>query len=197
MPSSVILPTVAQWLAGVFENHSQSMAQPAWFVHLRLWHRPLPHRLEGHLALFAEQANALYLDKPYRQRVLILQEVHSERIQVQYLALKHPDKFCGAGANAELLQHLSWQDLEWLPGCALTLTTRNSSFVAQPEPGDCCYFQYDGKTRQVVLGFEVTSTTFHSYDRGVDPETGQALWGALMGPYDFTKCGDFAAELPA
>lgn len=197
MPSSLILPTVAQWLAGAFENRSQSMAQPVWFVHLRLWHRPLPQRLEGHLALFAEQANALYLDKPYRQRVLILQETDSEGIQVQYLALKHPDQFCGAGANAELLQHLSWQDLEWLPGCALTLTTQGSSFVAQPEPGDRCYFQYDGKTRQVVLGFEVTGTTFHSYDRGVDPETGQALWGALMGPYEYAKCEDFATELPA
>lgn len=197
MASNLILPTVAQWLAGVFENRAQSMAQPAWFVHLRLWHRPLPHRLQGHLALFAEQANALFLDKPYRQRVLILQELSSERIQVQYLALKHPEQFCGAGANSEQLQSLGWDDLDWLPGCALTLTSQGNSFVAQPEPGDRCYFQYDGKTRQVVLGFEVTNSTFHSYDRGVDPETGQSLWGALMGPYDYAKCVDFAAELPA
>jgi len=196
MPSGIILPTVAQWLAGAFENRAQSMAEPAWFVHLRMWQRLLPHRLEGHFALFAEQANALFLDKPYRQRVLILQAVDSEHIQVQYLALKQPDQFCGAGAKPELLKQLGWDDLEWLPGCALTLTSQGNSFVAKPQPGDRCYFQYDGKTREVVLGFEVTESTFHSYDRGVDPETGQALWGALMGPYEYVKCEDFAAELP-
>lgn len=197
MPSSVVLPALAQWLAGVFENHAQAMSQPVWFVHLRLWHRPLPHRLQGHLALFAEQANALFLDKPYRQRVLILQDTDPESIQVQYLALKHPEQFCGAGANPDLLKHLSWDDLEWLPGCALTVISRGSAFVAHPEADARCYFQYDGKTRQVVLGFEVTDRTFQSHDRGVDPETGQALWGAIMGSYDYTKCENFAAELPA
>ena len=59
-----------------------------------------------------------------------------------------------------------------------------------------CYFQYEGKTRQVILRFEVSAGRFVSYDRGVDPETGQSLWGAVLGPYEFNKCQDFAAELP-
>jgi hypothetical protein len=38
-----------------------------------------------------------------------------------------------------------------------------------------------------VLGFEASETQFLSYDRGVDPETGQSLWGAMMGPYRHRK----------
>jgi hypothetical protein len=190
------LLTLAHWLAGSFENQAQAQEQPIWFVHLRLWHRPLPHRLQGHLALFAEQANVLYLDQPYRQRIFLLQEASPDQIQVQYLAFKHPDQYRGAATHPERLAAIAPTELEELPGCKLTVTHEDGIFKAQPEPGCRCYFQYEGKTRQVVLGFEVSAGQFRSYDRGVDPETGQALWGALMGPYEFSRCQDFAAELP-
>lgn len=181
-------------MAGEFDNQPQAMVQPVWFVHLRLWYRPLPMRIEGNLAFFAEQANALMRDRPYRQRVAVLQE-SSGALQVQYLAFKQPEKFLGAGANPSLLESLGLDDLEALPGCVLTVTEQAGKFKAAPEVGAKCYFQYDGATRQVVLGFEVSVGKFWSYDRGVDPETGQGLWGALMGAYEFQKCEDFASEL--
>ena len=194
--TSKTLTALAQALAGEFENSTQASEQPAWFVSLRLWHRPLPQRIQGQLALFAEQANALYLDQPYRQRVMVLKAIEGEQLQVQYLALKQPEQFRGAGANPALLAHLSLADLEPLPGCVLTVTQQETSSKAQPPPEAKCFFEYDGKTRQVILGFEVGKEYFHSYDRGVDPETGKGLWGALMGPYEFKKCRDFASELP-
>ena len=101
------LITLAQWLAGEFENRSQALEQPAWFVHLHLWHRPLPQRIQGKLALFAEQANVLYLEQTYRQRVILLQETEQSHLQVQYLALKQPEKFRGAGANPSRLNQLN------------------------------------------------------------------------------------------
>lgn len=200
--SSQNLTALAQLIAGEFDNKPQAMEQPAWFVHLRLWYRPLPMRIEGNLALFAEQANALMRDplqasrraRPYRQRIAVLTE-SSDSLQVQYLAFKQPEKFLGAGANPSLLEPLSLDDLETLPGCVLTVTEQAGKFKAEPLPGAKCYFQYDGATRQVVLGFEVSPGKFWSYDRGVDPETGQGLWGALMGAYEFQKCEDFSSEL--
>jgi hypothetical protein len=190
------LITLAQWLAGEFENRSQALEQPAWFVHLHLWHRPLPQRIQGKLALFAEQANVLYLEQTYRQRVILLQETEQSHLQVQYLELKQPERLRGAGANPSRLNQLSLTDLEWLPGCTLAVTQQTETFMAQPEPGAKCCFPYEGKTRQVILGFVASAVRFLSYDRGVDPDTGQALWGALMGPYEFNKCQDFSAELP-
>ncbi|MBD2462969.1 chromophore lyase CpcT/CpeT [Oscillatoria sp. FACHB-1407] len=195
MADSPLLITLAQWLAGEFDNQLQARERPVWFVHLRMWQRPLAQRIQGKLALFAEQANVLSLDRPYRQRVLTLQET-SDGLQGQYWALKEPGRFQGAGANVDLLKQLSHEDLESLPGCVLRVRQEGHRFAAQPPADARCYFQYEGQTRQVVLGFQVSAEQFWSYDKGVDPETGQGLWGALIGPYEYHKCQSFAAELP-
>jgi hypothetical protein len=193
MPHSSSLVALARWLAGEFENRSQAAAQPVWFVHLRLWHRPLPFLIQEHLGLFAEQANVLYLDQPYRQRVLLLEESNNQ-LTAQYLAFKQPTQICGAGADPARLQSLTLEDLDWLPGCVLQINQQENRFVAQPEPDTKCFFEYDGKSRQVILGFEVSQERFLSYDRGVDPDTGQGLWGALMGPYEFQRQQDFSSD---
>lgn len=193
MPYSSSLMTLAHWLAGEFENKAQAAAQPVWFVHLRLWHRPLPFLVQGNLALFAEQANVLYLDQPYRQRVVLLQE-SGPQFTAQYLAFKQPTQVRGAGADPSRLQSLTLEDLEWLPGCVLPIAQQNDRFVAQPQPDANCFFEYEGKSRQVILGFEVSRDRFLSYDRGVDPDTGQGLWGALMGPYEFQRQQDFSRD---
>ncbi|WNZ22527.1 hypothetical protein HJG54_06420 [Leptolyngbya sp. NK1-12] len=194
---TVDLTQLAHWLAGEFDNQPQAQDQPVWFVSLRLWQRPLPFRIQGRLALFCEQANSLYLDAPYRQRILVLQPSDNpQQGRAQYLAFKQPERFKGAGAQPERLQTLTLDDLEALPGCELTITYTNQRFKADPDPDAKCCFQYNGQTRQVILGFEATATQFLSWDRGVDPDTGKLLWGALMGPYQFHKRQDFAAELP-
>jgi hypothetical protein len=177
---------LAQWLVGEFDNKAQSMEDPAWYVPLRLWHRPLPHRIHGRIAIFAEQSNFLELEKPYRQRILVL-EKEGDRFSVQFWAFKDPAQFRGAGANPTLLIDATESALEALPGCRLNVEFTGSLYQAKPEPDSRCCFTYDGTMRQVVLGFEASETQFLSYDRGVDPETGQSLWGAMMGPYRHRK----------
>lgn len=189
--------TLAQWLAGEFDNQAQAQDQPVWFVPLRLWHRPLPFRIEGHLALFCEQSNTLNLEAPYRQRVVILRSLSDPLLgKATYRAFKQPDRVRGAGANPELLATLTVDDLEELPGCELTIASLADRFKAEPEPDAKCCFQYNGETRQVILGFEAAIDRFWSFDRGVEPETGKLLWGAMMGPYEFQKRQSFAADLP-
>jgi hypothetical protein len=107
--------------------------------------------------------------------------------QVEYRQFKDPGQFRGAGSNPTQLSRLSPSDLIPLPGCILKVTQHNQTFIAKPPTDAVCNFEYEGKTRQVVLGFEVSSDRFKSYDRGVDPETGQSLWGAMLGPYIFQK----------
>ncbi|MDC0834084.1 chromophore lyase CpcT/CpeT [Geitlerinema sp. CS-897] len=182
---------LARLLAGEFDNGEQARENPTWFVHIHLWHRPLPISIDGDLALFAEQAPALKLQQPYRQRVLVLKLGEVSPLCVEYKAFREPEKFKGAGANPQLLESLTREDLEDLPGCVLEVSDREGVFVAEPPEGAKCCFQYDGKTRQVVLGFEASAGRFRSRDRGVDPETGRGLWGALMGAYDFKKMQDY------
>lgn len=195
MLDSSLIPTLADYLAGEFDNREQALSDPVWFVHLRLWQRPVPLFTADSLTLFAEQANVLTLDQPYRQRLLRLQPAAGDPqapIQVQYYAFKDPTLVKGAGQNPQVLQTLTTDEIDLLPGCVLQVTPQQQAnhtfqFMALPPPGARCYFTYEQQVRQVALGFEVTPEKFLSYDKGVDPETGKALWGAIMGPYQFTK----------
>jgi hypothetical protein len=188
------LKNLAEYLAGEFDNREQAMADPVWYVHLRLWQRPVNLFSEDSMTLFAEQANIINLDHPYRQRIMRLQ-LKSEvdgRLQVQYYMLKNPDILKGAGRNPSLLDTLTPDQLDLLPGCVLivtqeTLAANSYKFVAAPPPNTTCRFTYLGNSIQVSLGFEASAAEFHSYDKGIDAATGKATWGAILGPYRYTK----------
>ncbi|MEO1520763.1 MAG: chromophore lyase CpcT/CpeT, partial [Cyanobacteria bacterium J06633_2] len=171
---------IAQWLAGEFSNRDQALESPVWFVKLVLWHRPIPHLLDNCLAIFAEQANALDPSQSYRQRVFTLSEDKGS-LNAQYFGFKRPSAFKGAGVNPSLLNHLSLDDLERLPGCVLEIERKPNQFSGRMRSGDRCRFHYDNKVGQVILGFDVEADRFLSYDKGVDPETEKPIWGALMG----------------
>ena len=197
------LIALARYMAGEFDNQQQAIAEPAWYVHLRLWQRPVPLFVEDSLTLYAEQANIVNLNKPYRPRILRLwqSDTAPASLQVQYYMLKNIKAIQGAGRNPELLRQLTPEQLEFLPGCTLTVEQRqivptSYKFSASSTTDTPCRFCYQGNTYQVSLGFEATSEEFRSYDKGIDPTTGKAIWGALLGPFRFKKRQDFAAELP-
>lgn len=60
------ITALANYLTGEFDNKSQALEQPVWYVHLKLWIRPVPIFTEDSITLFAEQANIIKLDQPYR-----------------------------------------------------------------------------------------------------------------------------------
>ncbi|MBW4417699.1 MAG: chromophore lyase CpcT/CpeT [Myxacorys californica WJT36-NPBG1] len=180
------LNLLAQYLAGEFENRDQAIADPAWFVHLRLWHRPVSLFSQDSITLFAEQANVINLNNPYRQRLMRLQ-AHGSDLKVQYYAFKDPSTVKTGGQHPELLQSLTEEQIELLPGCVLHVTHHDNCFVGSPPTDARCCFAYQGKTIQVSLGFEARSDQFLSYDKGIEPDTEKSLWGALMGAYTYTK----------
>lgn len=203
MTFSAELIALARYMAGEFDNQKQAIAEPAWYVHLHLWLRPVPLFIEDSLTLFAEQANIVNLDKPYRPRILRLypSTTTPASLQVQYYMIKDPEAIRGAGRNPDLLKQLTTEQIEFLPGCTLAVKSRQIApnsyeFSAFSATGSPCSFSYRGNSYQISLGFEATSEEFRSYDKGIDPTTGKATWGALLGPFRFTKRQDFASELP-
>lgn len=188
------LLSLADYFAGEFDNREQAIDEPIWYVHLRLWHRLVPNFFEDSLTFFAEQANILKLDQPYRQRILRLTQHQSDEapLKAQYYMPKNPGALSGAGENPALLDTLAPDDLELLPGCILNISYKQIGsnsyqfFTTQP-PQSICNFSYLGNTVQVSLGFEATKEKFKSFDKGIDPLTGRATWGAIMGPYCYTK----------
>lgn len=185
-----LLSTLAQFITGEFDNQLQARESPAWFVHLRLWQRSTNLFSEDSVTIFAEQSNVLKLDHPYRQRLLRLQEIEN-RLTVQYYQFKDPSLVKGAGQQPELLDRITDNEIELLPGCTLQVTANEIAqgwhFIATPPPDTRCAFSLQGSTIQVSLGFEAMGERFLSYDKGIDPDTQQAIWGALMGAYEFQK----------
>ncbi|AFY68720.1 protein of unknown function DUF1001 [Thalassoporum mexicanum PCC 7367] len=196
------LLTLAKWMAGEFSNQAQASAEPVWYVNLRLWQRPIPATSLGALGgvfLFAEQASGLNPENIYRQRLIQLSEVNGA-LRANYYAFKQPQDWIGAGQNPELLSKLKIEHIEALPGCTLGISIAQiagqiRSFAAELLPGSKCCFRYQGETKQVMLGFEAAADYFKSFDRGINPDTGAAIWGAIMGPYHLIKQQDYGSEI--
>jgi hypothetical protein len=192
------LTALASYLAGEFTNQLQAIAQPAWFVNLRLWIRPVPIFTDDSITLFAEQANILKLDQPYRPRILRLRE--RENIEVEFYMFEDLATARGAGQNQALIAQITPEKIKFLPNCTLKVATQELGngtycFATTPVTDEPCSVTYQGSTFQVFLGFKATANELLTYDKGIDPATGKGTWGALMGAYAFTKLQDFAQEL--
>jgi hypothetical protein len=181
-----LLKKLAECLVGEFSNREQALAEPAWYVNLRLWQVPIPQGILEGYGLFAEQANVLDLSKPYRQRILQLHTKNNELV-VQYYGLTNPNLWRGSGADLRRLDQLTAKDLQFLEGCRLQVQCQDNYFHAQMPPDCQCYFDYNNERRQVSLGFKTNGQELISYDKGIDPETGAAIWGAIAGGYRYQK----------
>jgi CpeT/CpcT family (DUF1001) len=194
MPFSSQLLVLADYLTGEFDNKEQALSDPAWYVHLRLWQVRVPIFAEDSITIFAEQANIISLDKPYRQRIMRLRETGNPDIPitVQYYMPQNPEGLAGGGNDPSTIQNLTADQLELLPGCVLNVSVKEIApkyyeFSALPPKGAKCTFTYLGNTVQVSLGFEVSQKELKTYDKGIDEQTGRATWGAIMGPFRYTK----------
>ena len=179
------LKTLADYMTGEFDNQEQALADPAWYVHLKLWQVPVQLFTEDSITFFAEQANIVSLNRPYRPRLIRLQQ--KQEIKVQYYMPKNPSAVNGATTNLDLLNTLTVEDFELLTGCLLDVIVENKVFTASLPQGAKCCFNYARETKQVSLGFQARQDEFLSYDKGIDSETGKALWGAILGPFRFQK----------
>ncbi|MGC1306041.1 MAG: chromophore lyase CpcT/CpeT [Phormidesmis sp.] len=200
MPSTP-LTTLARYLAGEFENVAQAAAEPSWYVRLRLWQRPVLSLSDAHTyTLFLEQVNVIAQKPPYRQRILQLTEADG-RLRGQYFALSQPLKWQGGGDNGTLLDEMSPEDLISLPNSEAHIQYQDQpqasglasgyQFRSALPDGQLCSFEYAGQKRYVYLGFDIAqqgdAIELLTYDKGIDPDSGRGLWGALMGPFRMIK----------
>ena len=164
---------------------------------MRLWIRPVPIFTDDSITLFAEQANAIKPEQPYRPRILRLRQ--RQTIEVEFYMFHDLATAQGAGLNKNLIQQITPATIQFLPNCTLKVTTEELNqgyrFTTTPMTEKPCQVTYQGTTFQVFLGFEATAQELLTYDKGIDPETGKGTWGALMGAYRFEKVANFARDL--
>jgi hypothetical protein len=146
------------------------------------------------VSLFLEQAYDYALNQPYRVRVLKLVP-QADHIEIENYVLKEEAPFYGASRDLPRLQTLQAESLEKLPGCSFITKWTGSSFRGEVEPGKGCIVVRKGMTTYLNSEFEIDDERFISWDRGLDPETNEHIWGALAGPFQFVRWNSFAAEV--
>lgn len=192
------LQALGNYLAGEFDNQQQALEQPAWYVHLRLWMRPVSLFTEDSITLYAEQASVVNIDRPYRPRILRLRS--RETIEIEYYMFDDIEWIAGSARDRSKLAQITTEKIKFLPNCTLTVTREtispgNYRFKTTPAKDTPCSFTYQGNNFQVFLGLETTEKELLTYDKGIDPITGKGIWGALLGAYRFKKIQDFSSEL--
>ena len=200
--SEASLHQLSTHMAGEFDNRQQSLADPTWYLHLRLWQRPLPRSLfdEGY-SFFIEQISVASGKLPYRQRILHL-TTRDGQLWGQYYALPDPIAYSGAATQPDRLTALTREDLIALPTCGVAIEYQPASQTFSARlPGDSlCSFTANGITAYVRLKFDLgpespaanSPVVLYLEDRGVDLDTDKPTWGPRMGPFPLVKQSAFA-----
>ena len=194
MTHSTDILTLARWMASDFSNQAQAFENPPFFAHIRVCMRPLPVELLGGVSLYLEQAYDIELNSPYRVRVLKLVPI-ADRIDIENYAIVNEEQFYGASRDLQKLQELKTAEFKLMPGCTFITHWTGSSFKGSVEPGKGCMVVRKGKNTYLDSEFEIDGDKFISHDRGRDPETDAHVWGALAGPFEFTRRASFADEI--
>jgi hypothetical protein len=194
MTHSTDIKTLGRWMAADFSNQEQAFENPPFFAHIRVCMRPLPLELLSGLSFLVEQAYDYMLTAPYRVRVLKLME-QGDRLEIENYVLKDEKPFYGASRDLPRLHTLTAENLEKLPGCNMRVEWTGQSFMGQVEPGKNCMVMRKGQSTYLDSKFEIDDQKFISWDRGLDPETDELVWGSVAGPFQFVRWASFADEV--
>jgi hypothetical protein len=188
------IKALMRWMAADFSNQEQAFANPPFFAHIRVCMRPFPDNLLDGTSLFLEQAYDFMLNTPYRLRVLKFSIV-DDRIELQNFKVKDETRFYGASRDLDRLKALSLDRLEEMPGCDMNVEWTGHSFKGTVKPGKQCIVVRKEKVTYLDNRFEVSEQGLISFDRGLDPETDELVWGSIAGPFEFSRRTSFAGEI--
>jgi hypothetical protein len=194
MTHSTDIITLAQWMAADFSNQEQAFDNPPFFAHVRVCMRPVPYELLDGVSLYLEQAYDLYLNQPYRVRILKLVP-HEDHIGIENYVIEGVEDFYGASREPQRLQQLKREQLKLMPRCTFITHWTGNSFKGGVEPGKGCMVERNGRQTYLDSVFEIDQHRFTSHDRGRDPETDEHVWGAVAGPFEFVRWASFASEV--
>jgi hypothetical protein len=182
---------VARRLTGRMDSSLQALVVPG-YVHVRLttcevaWsgEASAVERLwkPGEAVLYQEQALASMLDKPYRQRLLVLRRgADGKQVESLVHKLEKPESLLGLCARPPEQRLVRPEEVN-APDCTVSLGKLGDLFVGSTPKGGCPN-DFRGATtvtNETTLG----KTWMRSWDRGFDTE-GKQVWGATEGPYEF------------
>ncbi|MGL5943165.1 MAG: chromophore lyase CpcT/CpeT [Waterburya sp.] len=194
-PKNSLINELAYLMAGDFCNRQQSDADPKNYAHIRIFFRPLPWEFFSGIGFYSEQVYDYDLWSPYRQGVHRL-VAQGDRIYIENYSLKEAENFAGSGHNRDILLTIPADGIERRHNCSMVFRKEGNLFRGSVEPGNKCLIHRQGVNTYLVSDVELTETTWISWDRGMDINTHQQIWGSTVGALKFKKRTSFAEELP-
>jgi CpeT protein len=191
MSDSILL---AQWMAGEFSNHQQSIAEPQHYAHIRIFFRPLPFEFFNAIGFYSEQVYDYDLWSPYRQGVHRLRD-RGEDTYIENYSLKDAMLYAGAAREPEILKTITPDCLERRCNCSMIFHREGEMFRGGVEPGNQCLIERNGAKTYLISDVEITATTWVSLDQGMDIHTHEKVWGSAHGMLKFEKVTSFADEI--
>ena len=191
----ILLRDLAEAMAGDFSNQKQAFADSRNYAHIRVFFRPLPWDFFSAIGFYSEQVYDYDLWTPYRQGVHRLVE-RGDDIYIENYSLNDAMVYAGAGHNRDILQTISPDCIQRRYNCSMVFKRDGDILRGSVEPGNKCLIPKKGIETYLVSDVEITQTTWVSWDRGINPTTGEQVWGSAKGPLKFEKRASFASELP-
>jgi len=193
---SHLLYELARLMSGDFSNRQQSDLDPKNYAHIRIFFRPLPWDFFSGIGFYSEQVYDYDLWTPYRQGIHRLVD-RGDRIYIENYSLQNADNYAGSGHNRDILLTIPRDRIERRENCSMVFRKQEETFIGSVEPGNKCLIHRKGVNTYLISSVELTETTWISWDRGMDLESHEQVWGSAVGPLKFTKRESFARELPA
>ncbi|MCU0536259.1 MAG: chromophore lyase CpcT/CpeT [Hydrococcus sp. Prado102] len=191
---SDLMLTLARWIAGDFSNKKQADSDPKNYAHIRVFFRPLPVDFFGGIGFYSEQVYDHDLWSPYRQGIHRFVD-RGDFIYVENYGLIDPICYAGAGRDLNILKTITRDRIQRRENCSMIFKKEGDILRGNVE-GNCCFIERDGRQTYLISEVELTENTFVSWDRGMDVNTREQVWGSATGALKFEKRENFADEIP-
>jgi CpeT protein len=195
--------TLARWMSGEFSNAKQAFENAKDYAHIRVCFRPLAFEFFSGIGLYSEQVYDYDLWRPYRQGVHRLVD-RGDHIYIENYSLKNAQLYAGSSRDTSILKTITPDCIERRYHCSMVFKREHdpcgngeaARFRGGVEPGNLCLIEKNGCQTYLESFVELTETTWVSFDKGLDINTHQQVWGSAFGPLRFEKCVNFEHELP-
>lgn len=182
------LLTLRAYLSGEYSSEAQA-ARDASYYHITMRTTPMWTWRDDGPWLYTEQAIAGSDERPYRQRVYKLEPTGDGRFWARVFVIPRAALASEGGwgwKSGSPLSELSPEDLEERVGCSVTLRwdEQRKVFIGSTS-GTGCPSDLAGAA-YTTSALTLESDRMVTWDRGYDT-TGQQVWGATEGGYEFIR----------
>jgi len=180
------LDLLTEWMTGTFSSAAQAAEDPEFFA-VSLHMTPIWTDRQDGRWLYVEQAVSDAPDRPYRQRVYLVDEVAPGLFETRVYTLPDPGSVIGAWRTDAPLNDLNPDDLEEREGCSIVLRRHDETFIGSTLAWLCSSSLRGASyaTSEVMI----TPDGMVSWDRGFAEDQKQ-VWGSVNGGYVLDRIVD-------